>query len=428
MEAYIRRLETPGMVRSTTRRILKAVQTLLPARLVPRIFTSQLALGAAVPQIYRPVHERKSQNERVLTLVSHELSPTGAPKLALQVARACLKDGWKVVVLSPKDGTYRDQFLNHGATVIVDPRTLGRWSLARKLEKLSDAVLCNTIATAGLIRHLRSKAVIWYIHETKYINTVAKSGIDLRALLRQVAEIWASSPMVFDHLVPYAEELKIIGAGVDPVRSSVDTSGSADCKPLRLLVLGSVEVRKGQLILAQACAKLSPQQQYQIEVVFFGQELEPHYANELNQFVTRLPMLRRQGVLLPEQALQELAEADGVVIPSIDEPLSLVAVEAMSAGKIVICSQSCGIAGYLEDDVSAFIADHPSVDKLAATLARAIDARADWPRMSDNAYKVYEQWFSPAAFACRVSEAMDGITSRQAGTQLNPQPHFEARR
>ena len=49
-----------------------------------------------------------------------------------------------------------------------------------------------------------------------------------------------------------------------------------------------------------------------------------------------------EGPLPPEETLARLARSDYFVLPSVDEPFGMAAVEAMSVGKPVIVTQSCG--------------------------------------------------------------------------------------
>jgi glycosyltransferase involved in cell wall biosynthesis len=134
-----------------------------------------------------------------------------------------------------------------------------------------------------------------------------------------------------------------------------------------------------------------------------GRETDPGYAAEVRQASASLPFWYDGGALSPTAALDTLAEADGVIIPSLDEPLSLVALEAMSAGKVVICTRACGIADFLTDGFDSFVGPDASPDSLALTLTRALQARERWIEIGANAGRRYEEKFSPRSFATRVS-------------------------
>jgi glycosyltransferase involved in cell wall biosynthesis len=397
LDRRIQRIAHPG----PARRLLRAAMTrsgigrLLPGSL--RAFWINRTIPAAV---HRPGGQaRVPQTGRVLTLVSHELTATGAPKLALEVAKTCLADGWTVVVVSPEDGPYRDLFVQAGTTVIVSPLTWGRASPVFDLARCSDVVLCNTIVAALLVRHGLPAPLVWYVHETDYIATFDRPGIDLKAAFRSARQIWAASPMVARSLAAFTDRAEVMGGTVEPVVPRSRPAGDA----ARLLVMGGIEPRKGQLGLAHATAMLGVREQAGLNLTIHGRETDPGYAAEVRQAAASLPCWHAGGALSPADALDTLAEADGVVIPSLDEPLSLVALEAMSAGKVVICTRACGIADFLTDGVDAFVGPDASPDSLALTLTRALQTRERWIEIGANARRRYEEEFSPRSFATRVN-------------------------
>lgn len=373
------------------------------------IWNNRLVPAAVHAPAGAPAGTGQAQDQRgrgrVLTLVSHELTPTGAPKLALQVARACIAGGWTVVVVSPEDGPYRDLFVRAGATVVVSPLTWGRSSPAQDLARCSDAVLCNTIVAALLVRHGVPAPLVWYVHETEYIATFDRPDLDLGVALGSARQLWAASPMVARHLAPFADHVEVMGGTVEPVAARP----AAHDGPARLLVMGGVESRKGQLGLARAGALLSPAHRAALRITLHGRETDPAYAETVRLEAASLPFWRQGAALSPDAALEALAGADGVIIPSLDEPLSLVALEAMSAGKVVICTRACGIADFLTDGRDAFIGPDASAPSLAATLARALDARDRWPAMGEEARRRFNDRFSPQAFAARVRDRLDAL-------------------
>lgn len=342
---------------------------------------------------------------RVLILVSHELTATGAPKLALEVAKACLAEGWTVVVVSPEDGPYRDLFVQGGATVIVSPLTWGRASPVFDLARHCDVVLCNTIVAALLVRHGLPAPLIWYVHETEYVAMFDRPDIDLAAAFRSARQIWAASPMVARSLATFTDRAEVIGATVQPVAPRSRPIGDT----VRLLVMGGIEPRKGQLGLAHAAAALTEQQRAGISLTIHGRETDPAYAAQVRQAAASLPFWHDGGPLPPAAALNVLAEADGVIIPSLDEPLSLVALEAMSAGRVVICTRSCGISDFLDDGINAFVGPDASPNSLAMTLSRALEMRARWAVIGENARRLYEEKFSPKSFYARVNDHIQDL-------------------
>jgi len=95
-------------------------------------------------------------------------------------------------------------------------------------------------------------------------------------------------------------------------------------------------------------------------------------------------------------------------VPSADEPLSLVAVDAMAAGRVVLCSRACGIADYLDDGVSGFVGADGSPDALLELLTRALANSDCWPAIGEAGRAVWAAEFAPDVYAARVA---DGIAA-----------------
>lgn len=73
------------------------------------------------------------------------------------------------------------------------------------------------------------------------------------------------------------------------------------------------------------------------------------------------------GGLPPEQTLTRMSAASIYVLPSIDEPYPMSVLEAMSVGKPVIVTDSCGLAGFITDHEAGLVVD-ASLPSLIAAL------------------------------------------------------------
>jgi glycosyltransferase involved in cell wall biosynthesis len=72
------------------------------------------------------------------------------------------------------------------------------------------------------------------------------------------------------------------------------------------------------------------------------------------------------------------ARNHALVLPSRFEGLPLVIVEAMLCGRPVITTDIAGNAEYLEEGVTGFVAQAPTVDLLDDAMERAWARRGDW--------------------------------------------------
>lgn len=116
--------------------------------------------------------------------------------------------------------------------------------------------------------------------------------------------------------------------------------------PLRLVLVGSIEERKGIEVLIDALVRLAEAQPGQIQVNAYGSPTAP--PDRLNLWRTRGEQvgLRFWGAVPPAQIQRALEDSDGLILPSLAECQPFALLEAMSASRPVLAS-NCGGVGRL---------------------------------------------------------------------------------
>lgn len=105
-----------------------------------------------------------------------------------------------------------------------------------------------------------------------------------------------------------------------------------------------------------------------------------------------------------QQVAQLMAQADVLVLPSYDEGLPLVILEALANGVAVVCSPVGEIPNVLQDGVSAcFVQPGDSAD-IAASVQRVLSEPAFRQTLECNGRRLYEQQFSLARFSASVAK------------------------
>ena len=339
---------------------------------------------------------------RTVLIASHELTASGAPRLAVEVARACLARGWGVIVVTGEDGAFRRPLVELGAVVIATPTALSRRSPVFALAPHADALVCNTLVTLGLARRRPPVPTAWYLHETGLIDEIGRDA-EIAEAVAAVDQLWASSPLVARAIGRFGREAVVVGGTGDPPPSTAPLPRRV---PLEAVVLGGFEPRKGQLALAQAYTALPVEQRARLRITFHGRVVDPDYHAAVRAAL--VPGLADGGLLRSDAAARAVADADAAIVPSADEPLSLVAVDAMAAGRVVLCSRACGIADYLDDGVSGFVGADGSPDALMELLTRALANSDCWPAIGEAGRAVWAAEFAPDVYAARVA---DGIAA-----------------
>jgi glycosyltransferase involved in cell wall biosynthesis len=115
------------------------------------------------------------------------------------------------------------------------------------------------------------------------------------------------------------------------------------------------------------------------------------------------PRIKREGALDPGQTLERLRTSTIYVLPAVNEPFPMSVLEAMSVGKPVIVTDSCGLAGFIEETNSGLVVDD-TVESLEKAIAMLLDDETLRNSMGVNALS-----------AVRSRYGMDNIADRLIG-------------
>lgn len=355
---------------------------------------------------------------RSIAIVFHELSATGAPRAAFEVAKFFRDHGCFVVAFSPTDGPYRSLLADAGVVVIVDPSILHPDAHNGELLSGFDLVIGNTILCWDVVRHAaRHTDTALYAHETGLIADIVKLHKEAKQGLRAATEIWATSRRTQFALLPYVRGASVLGCGVDiPIKERVlRTSG-----PIKAVVVGSIEPRKGQDIAADAFISVRPDLPSGSSLEFIGRKLDLEFVNQFGPTIPDDNSIRFVGEVSPADCIDLIRDADIIICSSRDEPLSLVAIEAMAMGTIVVCVPTVGIADEIDDGRTGFVAESASAAGLSAALRTAIERRSAWQEIAVAARATYERRFSKESFRNRLlqSGVVDSVLERPSSTML----------
>ena len=77
--------------------------------------------------------------------------------------------------------------------------------------------------------------------------------------------------------------------------------------------------------------------------------------------------IRREGALDPTETLDRLRDCAIYVLPAVNEPFPMSVLEAMSVGKPVIVTETCGLATFIQQTNSGLVVDD-STESLAIAI------------------------------------------------------------
>ena len=168
-----------------------------------------------------------------------------------------------------------------------------------------------------------------------------------RRVLRKAASVF--------HLTPHelADLQRVLGAPLENARLlgngvNIPESVGLPADPVEVLFCGRLQTRKRPVLFAKAAEALLAEG---IEARFRllgADEGEGAVVQEVIDRVGRPEMLSWEGAVSHDRVLEEMEKSSIVVLPSVNEPYGMTVIEAMSFGRAVIVTDSCGLAPAVE--------------------------------------------------------------------------------
>lgn len=170
----------------------------------------------------------------------------------------------------------------------------------------------------------------------------------------------------------------------------------------RVLFVGNLSERKGVSDLLQALALIGLDTS-RLDVTLAGGGDLPAYRAKARQLGIA-SFVRFAGWSDQQQVAQLMAQADVLVLPSYDEGLPLVILEALANGVAVVCTPVGEIPSVLQDGVNACFVQPGDTAGIAASLQRVLKDPALRQALEKNGRLLYEQQFSLARFSASVAK------------------------
>lgn len=397
---------------------------------------------------------RSSRDGGVRLLVfAHQLTAGGGGQLVLlDLVRALTEShGYECTVVCPEDGPLREPLEDAGAAVhlsgrlpLHDPHVysgrideLVRWAADR-----FDAVLANTVVAFPGVEVATRLGIpaLWSIHESYDLPVlwwILGDGVHPEVRLRAQTALGQAAAVVFTaestlrqyepHILGGRARLSPIGIDLerlDAARSEFDRPEARRARSIPqdaqvVLCVGTVEPRKGQVLLAQAFGLVATRHP-RARLVFLGGRDDGH-THVLSRYVAGAGLDGRvQVVPIVPDAWPWFGLADLVVCASDVESLPRSVVEAMAWETPVLATDVFGLPELIVDGTSGWLCPPRDVRALADALDAALAAdSSERARIAAAGRAAVERRHSLAVYAARfaelVEDAMAGDERAAAG-------------
>ena len=311
---------------------------------------------------------------------------------------------------------------------LVRGRVTGRLAgvhvnMAERLSLVRKSVIVVACRALGI-------PVVLHLHAAQLHHFYRALPLPLQRLTRWVFSLPASVVVlgaaarrfVIEELYVPAQRVEIIINGVP--RPTLPRQAPADGAPRRVLFLGNLSERKGVSDLLNALA-LPDFDASRLQVMLAGGGDIAGYQAK----AAALGLADRvtfEGWCDQQKVAQLMAQADVLVLPSYDEGLPLVILEALAQGVAVVCTPVGEIPAVLSDGVNACFVEPGDVRGIAAALQKLLREPQLLQDLGRNGRALYERQFSLSRFfasVARVHRRHFGV----AGQPLQPaQPAMES--
>jgi len=225
---------------------------------------------------------------------------------------------------------------------------------------------------------------------TRWVFSLPRACIVLGTAARQ---------FVVEELGVPPERVEIVLNGV-PEPTVPRCRGGAAGKP-RVLFLGNLSERKGVSDLLRALAQGDFGAQAVLVSIAGGGDIAGYQKLAGQLKVDRL--VRFEGWVDQQQVAQLMAAADLLVLPSYDEGLPLVILEAMANGVAVVCTPVGEIPSVFTDGREVKFVTAGDAQSIAAGLKDVLDNQGLRETLEANGRARYQQQFSLRSFFASVA-------------------------
>ena len=349
-----------------------------------------------------------------LLFVSHDLSLSGAPMMLLHAVRWCRDHGIFALVMAPKDGPLSEKLEAEGIPLVIDPLIEAGHESFVRFARSFDCIVANTILSAAVVHAMRKESVpiAWWLHEPgsvgeHYIRTDGK----IRSALALADAFFVPSERtaaIYRHFTK--RPIKCLRNAIPDLCWNKNGKGAASTRPLRFLLLGTIEPRKGQDVYVQALALLPRELQEAAQFQIAGRILDPDLWLKIEAVARTLKNFSVRGGVNHAAAIELMKGADVVVSASRDEAMpTITIVEAMSLGKALITTTVGGADEVLVDGQDALLVRPEAPEALAAAIRRLIEDRALARALGEKARATYEKHFTMERFGAEFRELIDEV-------------------
>lgn len=354
---------------------------------------------------------------RLLLIVLHEFSLTGAPRAALNFAKIIKENGqYFPIILSMKAGPLQKEFDELGIFSFVDEYLLVE--IAKKQREMLafysifPTVIFNCIEALRVVDAFAEKTYkICWVHDGRYGFDCIKWTLDPETEFKKMDKIYSVGEYSKSFTDQYADTSKsdIFLYGI-PQQQKLPDIKSGD--KFTYGIFGMVCERKAQEVFVEAIRQMPEDMRNKCEFLVVGKLIDnDKYAEKIKYMSKNIPEIKLVGECNHDDTLKYMQTCDIVVCPSLDDPMPIVCTEAMQLKKYIIVSDSTGTAAFVKKHNLGEVCEGGNVEDLAQKMKNMYEkyAHKKDKAICKEGVNVYKNYFSEDVFKQNVNKLLKDI-------------------
>lgn len=224
-----------------------------------------------------------------------------------------------------------------------------------------------------------------------------------RPVLKRAARVFhltEAEKRGLEALVPSSLRLEELKNGVPASRTLAPTKD----KVIEVLFLARLQARKRPLIFVQMAKTLHARFPTARFVLVGPDEGEGSAIQSAISELGPQNWLKWEGPVEPSHSPARISACSVFVLPSVDEPFPMSVLEALSASKPVVITDSCGLAGYVRESGAGNVVGS-DLDSLCSAVGELLESSDLRRQASQKAFNLADGTFSMKAVADQLEEA-----------------------
>ena len=325
------------------------------------------------PIVRKENNDKNASSQKTVLFISHELSVTGAPYCVNKMAKLLSETGYKIEIWTLPRVIDPNIFDDLDCCIYVVPKFADDFKDLDSVIKKFSFIICNTTLTASYANYLMNKGVnyLWLIHECKFIpHFLNELGFNTSLLEKSKTNTYVVSEYVSDYLYnEFNVRLPVLHNFIDDLYNAQtagnSTTPSADPQKIIFTFCGSMDENKrlDDCIYAFLRLNIKLYDQWEFNIVGSLNKRNEPFWGKLVDITKRYKNIIWHNKLVGNDKLAIFNKTDVFLVPSKEEPGTLVVIEAAMLAKTFVITKNVGTK-YLAKDNAGFVLDRFDIESI----------------------------------------------------------------